>query len=333
MKIYLRTTALLLALLLLFGCSGASLPGGDKRFPVSLPQLSQTLKAAPVRAVTLSPAMTENLYMLGYGGRLVGISDSCEPPRREHRSLIRCGSELLPNLPAILELAPDIVLSSTPLPTEAAKALTDAHITVAVLPYANTLDDAMTRWQTICTIFEGAGRAAECAAQLRFYADAMRQYLAQGVKNGLRQSEFESREAVLLARLPSVMATPDSWQGALLAELGFENAAADHTSWYYPVDDLAKLNPQYIILDAGVEQTALEESRYYKDTPALTDGQVYILDFRVLDRQSPRLFLALESLLGDMFPDAFDDLPRPNLTMPQPEPAPEEPKKAGWFSK
>jgi iron complex transport system substrate-binding protein len=66
---------------------------------------------APSRLVSLAPSITETLYALGLGERLVGVTDYCDfPPEAKHKA--RVGSVLNPSLEAILTLRPDLVLGS-----------------------------------------------------------------------------------------------------------------------------------------------------------------------------------------------------------------------------
>ncbi|MBI2300239.1 MAG: ABC transporter substrate-binding protein [Armatimonadetes bacterium] len=61
------------------------------------------------RVVSLSPALTELVYALGAGERLVGISDfTTWPP--EALKLPNCGGAMNPNLELLLQLHPDLIV-------------------------------------------------------------------------------------------------------------------------------------------------------------------------------------------------------------------------------
>ena len=68
-----------------------------------------TLLAQPRRIVSTSPSITETLFDLGAGDRVVGVSDYCHfPPQATTRP--RIGSYLHPNAEVIARLKPDLVI-------------------------------------------------------------------------------------------------------------------------------------------------------------------------------------------------------------------------------
>jgi iron complex transport system substrate-binding protein len=63
----------------------------------------------PGRIVSLSPAMTETLYSLGLGGRIVGVTNVCDRPDVA-RNKPKVGGMANPSLEAIVALKPDLVV-------------------------------------------------------------------------------------------------------------------------------------------------------------------------------------------------------------------------------
>ena len=76
---------------------------------------------APARIVSLAPSLTETLFALGAGDRLVGVTDYCDHPPEVSR-IARVGGFVNPNLEAIIALRPDLVLA---VPNGGAKALVE----------------------------------------------------------------------------------------------------------------------------------------------------------------------------------------------------------------
>src|SRR5215831_2759276 len=66
----------------------------------------------PQRLVSLAPNATDTLAALGAGARLVGVSSFCHPPP-EAAGARRIGGLLTPDLEAIRELHPDLLVGST----------------------------------------------------------------------------------------------------------------------------------------------------------------------------------------------------------------------------
>lgn len=307
-------------LALAFGC--AKSPRRDDRFPVEAGGV--TIASAPRRVVTLTPSVTETVFQLGYGGRVVGVGERCMPP--VERALPNCGSVLLPDVAELLELSPDLVVSSADLPAEAMQALAQAGIALLVVRYAEDLDGVFANYKTICTAFEGEERGAFVTEQLRYFADVTLDYTAGEVKAALG----EKNTAVYLRSMPFVIATGDTIEGRLLADFGFVNQAGPYTGWSYPPEYEPQLNPDYLFCDVSVQPEALAASVYYRQTGAVTQERIYSLDAAALERQSPRMFLELERVMREAFPGGFERQ-KPSIVMPVPEPEP-EPEKS-WLQK
>ena len=64
---------------------------------------------APARIVSLAPSVTETLFALGVGSRVVAVSDYCDYPP-EVRRLPKIGSFLDPSVEAIVAQRPDVVI-------------------------------------------------------------------------------------------------------------------------------------------------------------------------------------------------------------------------------
>ena len=66
-------------------------------------------RPAPQRIISLSPSVTETLFALGVGDRVVGVSMFCDYPP-EVEPLPKVGDFFNPNLEAIVRLHPDLVV-------------------------------------------------------------------------------------------------------------------------------------------------------------------------------------------------------------------------------
>ncbi len=92
--------ALLAGAILIVGCGGAV--GGVG------PAVDDD--QAPQRIVSLAPSLTETLFALGLGDRVVGVTRYCAYPS-EVLELPRVGGHLDPNFEAIVSLEPDLVVA------------------------------------------------------------------------------------------------------------------------------------------------------------------------------------------------------------------------------
>ena len=89
-----RTLYILASLTLLAGC-GKPKPAGQA--------------GVPQRIISLSPAITETVYALGLGGKLVGATAYCTYPEAA-KHIPRVGGYGQYNFEAIVSLKPDLVI-------------------------------------------------------------------------------------------------------------------------------------------------------------------------------------------------------------------------------
>jgi ABC-type hemin transport system substrate-binding protein len=64
----------------------------------------------PQRIVSLAPSLTETVFALGLGDRLVGVSVYCDYPPEAQR-IDRVGTFITPNVEAIVAKRPDVILA------------------------------------------------------------------------------------------------------------------------------------------------------------------------------------------------------------------------------
>lgn len=75
-------------------------------------QLEIPVSSAPRRVISLVPSVTESLFDLKLGDRLVGITDFCIYPEAGVAHLPRVGGTKNPDVETIVQLAPDLVIAN-----------------------------------------------------------------------------------------------------------------------------------------------------------------------------------------------------------------------------
>lgn len=124
-------------------------------------------KAAPARGelriVSLAPAITETLFALGAGPRVVGVSDYCESPS-EARSRPRLGTSITPNYEAIARLKPSLIVSERNAATRVREL--EALSTTRLLPWL-TLEEIQSGVRELGTITGNAEKARELANEMQ----------------------------------------------------------------------------------------------------------------------------------------------------------------------
>ncbi len=97
-----------------------------------------TVKQEPLRIVSLSPADTEVVFVLGLGNKLVGVTQDCNYPP-EAKKVAKVGIFSKPSLEKVVALKPDLVFATGGVQKELVENLEKLDIAVFVL-YPNSIE-------------------------------------------------------------------------------------------------------------------------------------------------------------------------------------------------
>lgn len=108
----------------------------------------------PERVVSLVPSVTESLFDLKLGDRVVGVTDFCIYPADGVASVPKIGGTKNPNIQAIIDLQPDLVIANQEENRQQdVKALEDAGIPVWVT-FPRTVPDVFNLLWNIIYLFD-----------------------------------------------------------------------------------------------------------------------------------------------------------------------------------
>ncbi|HEX8003174.1 MAG TPA: helical backbone metal receptor [Mycobacteriales bacterium] len=192
----------------------ASRASDDLGHPVAVPR--------PVRrVVSLVPSLTE---AVAFSGLLVGATDYCVEPAG--LDVARVGGSKYPSVPAVLDLAPDLVLANFEENREADVAALRAAGVAVWVTAPTTVPAALTSLGRLLAVL-GAGSPP-------WYAAACRAWPA-GPPPPVR-----ARAVVPIWRKPWMALGRDTFAGDVLARLGVANVLASSPSRYpeFAPDDL-----------------------------------------------------------------------------------------------
>ena len=273
---------------------------------VAQPDQSQYLGSSrptttPQRVVSLAPNLTEILFAIGAGQRLVGVTrfDDYPPAVKELPSV---GGFIDPSLEQILSLRPDLIVC---VPNSGNKqkmiALSKMGVSVLVLP-ARSIQDVYAAVKTLGDLLD---REAPSRKLLKKMKSRVRE-VATRVK-GLPVP----RVLLVYGHNPLVVAGKDSWGDRLIGLAGGRNVMADSRVPYpsVPMEQLLNLKPD-VILDASSSGTGAEMANSELQTgwqrwrvmPAVRNGRVHLFDSALWFRPGPRLVDGLEHLADLLHP-------------------------------
>lgn len=250
----------------------------------------------PRAIVSLVPSVTETLFELGLGDRLVGVTDWCVHPAQGVARLPRVRGTKNPDVEAIAALRPDLVLANL----EENRAVDVARmrergITVRV-DYPRTVDDAVAQLRWLADL--GASRA-ETARVIEPVLDALAR------TDGDRERRPPVRGFVAVWKEPWMTLSRDTYAHDLLARAGIANAFAEAVERYPRValEEVAGADPQVVLLpdepfrfaDADAHDLARGP---LAGTRAARAGAIRVVDGTLVFWHGPRIAAALDLLSG-----------------------------------
>ena len=303
MKRLLLATAIAVALLLL----AATVAGCQPKFPPGTftPDAGRqvTIDQVPERIVSHVPPITETIFALGLEDRLVAVSDYCDYPE-EAKEKPSIGSYLNPSIESIVAMEPDLVLTDGH--SESIKPLDDLGITFIVID-PKDIDDIFESIDLL-----GRATGAQSAAEA----------LTKEMRDGFRKVTDKVAGAAPVRVIYLIDASeinnpwtagPGSFVDYLLTMAGGANVAARAgTAWaQLSIEEIIDADPEIIILP-GAHGTAftprevLEKNAAWRETTAVKQGNIFIIDGDLVDGYGPRIVQGLEELARIIHPELFD---------------------------
>jgi iron complex transport system substrate-binding protein len=132
--------------------------------------------APPQRIVSTAPSITETLFAVGAGSRVVGVTNFCHYPP-EAMKIRKIGTYLQPHSETILSLRPDLVITeASPLHT---RDQFEAMGLKVLRVKFETIDEVFESIRTIGKATEMTGRAEQVIASIRRDLEAVRARVAK----------------------------------------------------------------------------------------------------------------------------------------------------------
>ena len=316
MKLLKRSCALLMcALLLLSGCdrnenssvssesssesSQSSSEPEEIRIPDFPAEVFDTeIAEQPMKIVSLSPALTETLFALGYGDRVFGVSDYCDYPE-ETGGITSCGSPLHPDLEEITDLAPDILLTETPLQQSDYLELRDAGIQIIEITAPSDFEDAFDLYYDLCILMDGVTTGDDTGTLL---TEGYRQQLIL-LSDRIADDPmiFEYSAVWLIDEKTPITVGSGMFFEDILESLGLENAASDGLT--------EETAPDIVLYSDTISPDSLSASEYFGAWEAVTQQKMVDIPLAPFERLSPRVFDLLTSLADEIYTTAAQETP------------------------
>ena len=266
--------------------------------PAASPAEQARAHVAPARIISLVPAVTEMLFAIGAGSRVIAVSSfDTYPP--EVKSLAAVGGLLDPDIERIIRLRPDLVVVYGS-PSDVGAQLTRAGI--ATFPYVlGGLDNLTSTMRTLGSIAGTAPQADAAVAAIEARLDAIRRRVA-----GRRRP----RTLLVFGREPGALRAIDASGGIgflndIVTLAGGDNvfASEKRESLRVTTEAILAAAPEVIIdlhygRSLSPEQIDLEREAWktVPAVPAVREGRVALLVGDEFVVPGPRVVNAAEAI-------------------------------------
>jgi iron complex transport system substrate-binding protein len=250
-----------------------------------------TIAQTPHRIISLAPSITEDLFALGLGGKVVGDTTYDNyPPAAVN--ITKVGGFSSPSIEKIVSLNPDVVFASSLENNTLLSTLSGYGIPTVVLN-PTSLTGILNDLSLIGKVSGSAGNSSALVANL-----------TQKMTANSISVASHPRVLYLVWYNPIMSAGADTFEGDIIAHAGGINVAQlANVSGYGTMskESIVALNPSVIIANSAMNSTAVQQ---VKSDPALAtvdavkNGKIYILDSDIISRPGPRAFDALEQIAG-----------------------------------
>ncbi len=263
------------------------------------------ITSPPQRIISLAPNITETLFALGLGEKVVGVTRYCDFPE-DALQKEKIGGMVDPNLEKIIALKADLIIGFRGNPLATIERLRNLNLPVFVLDTGTTIESTLSIVNKIGTVTHAEKRAELFIHSLR---ERYEKILA-----ALRSVKQEPKVFLSLHGTGLWTCGQESFLNDLINKArGVNIAGTIPRKWLnYNREHLIHENPEVIIILSKSKQDFLKTKKWIKSeahlegTKAVDADRIYFLDENLATRQGPRLIEALEELARLLHPQCFE---------------------------
>ncbi len=241
----------------------------------------------PQRVVSLSPGITELLFDLGQGDRLVGRTKYClYPPKAQEIPSLGGISDA--NLELIISTQPDIVFTASMVSRSMVEKLESLGITVVCLPERKRVEQV---YETVSLL----GEIFEC----KHLADSLIGDMKGKIEKIIAANKQTQKPTVYyvagFGESGDFTCGGDTFISDIISLAGGENIAKEVKGWSIGKEEIFAREPQFIIVRREDAQR-FKTTAPYNRLKAVKEGRVLGMESAIMDCQTLRTPQAIEQI-------------------------------------
>lgn len=280
---------------LIVGCSAPNVPFVEvaaKRVVTDDLGRSVSVPARIERAVSLAPSLTEMIFAVGAGDRLVGVTTFCNYPE-EAKAIKKVGDTMAPNIENMIALGPQVVFVSTASQLEAFTSTLDQQGIAVFVTDPKDLDGVYRNLAQFGELFGKQERSDSLVKELRYRAARV------GERS---KGSMPIRVFVQISNDPLFTIGRDSFLAKIIESAGGISVTKDVPTAYPKLskETAMGMDPEVILLSDSDDNK--EPNAAFKYSRAVRNGRVYRINADIISRPGPRLIDAIEEIANDLHP-------------------------------
>jgi len=262
----------------------------------------------PERIVSMAPNVTEILFALGLGSRVVGVTRFCDYPPAAG-SIRKIGGLVDPNIEVIQSLDPGLVIAFRGNPIRLVDRIRKLGLPVFVLDIGQGLEALFPLIARIGRVTRSEERAGELAAGLRRRLES--------VDAAMSRVRARPKVFVLLYGQGLWTCGGESYVDDIITRAGGANVASSlPKKWaLYKREQILKDDPDFIFILASSREDFLAGRDWLlrkarvESVAAVRSGRIFELDENAASRFGPRLLDVLDRMARLLHPELFGEGP------------------------
>ena len=261
-----------------------------------------TISKPPERIISIAPSITEILFALGLGDKVVGVTMFCNYPpevlkRVSEGKITIIGGYTTPSLEKIVELNPDLVIGHNLLSPDFISKLEEANIPIIIVETAKSLEGIYEDIELIGKACWADEAAKELIERIREKISLFQDYI----------KDVKKVDVVHICWVePIYIAGSGTYIHDIIERAGGRNAFADKTGWaVVSKEELVEKDPPYIIVPYKHGQTLVYEGVKKMKDEGLIHGEILSVDPDIISRPGPRVTILYETLVKLLHPEIW----------------------------
>ncbi|MFC1563287.1 ABC transporter substrate-binding protein [candidate division KSB1 bacterium] len=233
------------------------------------------LPPRPERIVSFICSITETLFEIGAGERVIGRTNYCIKPAPVIEEVQKIGGPKNPDIDLILSLKPDLLIANVEENEKKDIDILERSGVPVFVTYPKTITDSIELIKTLGMITDTEAEAGE------LYNKAIN--IAEEIKQKTESSANPPSIVYLIWRKPFMTINSDTYINNLIEFCGVLNVFADRNERYPEIslEDIMQSRPEIIFFPSEpypYKKIHTEEFMHLSDIPAVRNNRLLLVD-------------------------------------------------------